>query len=466
MPTHQHQLQHLYLRAGFGIAPQDLVAGLKMPLQEHVERLFAESEVISPLSLLKDNELKLIKILLAGQEGRSEMVAEALNRGRELNLLWLNRMATNTATLREKMTLFWHGHFATRTFNAFFAQLQNNLIREKALSKFGDLLLSVSKDAAMLQFLNNQQNRKGSPNENFARELMELFTLGRGNYTESDVKEAARAFTGWGFNQQGEFVFRRFFHDADEKIFMGKSGNWGGEDIIRMILEKRETAWFITQKIYRHFVNEKIDTEIISELAKHFYESEYDIAKLMKKMFTADWFYAPHNIGCRIKAPVEYITMFRRQFGMQFEPEHALLFLQKLLGQILFYPPNVAGWAEGQNWIDSSTLMIRTLMPFATWREIELPVEPKEEGDVNTAFLAQRGFRKLKATANWQPLLTLAGNGSERDMLEKLASYLLQTELSDANQRLILQNTPRHSREAAVQFISLALASLPEYQLC
>jgi uncharacterized protein (DUF1800 family) len=466
MSSNQQHLQHLYLRAGFGLLPQELPNALQIPINRHVETIFSDSKLNQPLNLLNDNELRLAKLLFANQEERKEMVMESLNRGRELNLLWLKQLTESKAGLREKMTLFWHGHFATRTNNAFFAQLQNNLIREKALGKFGDLLMSISKDPAMLQFLNNQQNRKNSPNENFARELMELFTLGRGNYTETDIKEAARAFTGWGFNQQGEFVFRRFFHDTDLKIFMGKHGNWDGEDIIRMILDKKETATFITRKIYRYFVNEVPDEAIISELAKNFYESEYDITHLMRQIFTADWFYAPKNVGSRIKAPVEYITQFRRQFGLQFEPENALLFIQKILGQVLFYPPNVAGWAEGKNWIDSSTLMVRTLLPFSTMREIELPVEAKDDGDVNTEFLARRNFRKLKATANWDALSKIATGNSENELLEQLAAYLLQNNLSDANKKLILKNTPTDNRQAAIQFISLSLASLPEYQLC
>lgn len=466
MPSNQQHLQHLYLRAGFGLLPEQLPTALQLPIHKHVEAIFSDSKSYQSLNLLNDNELRVVKLLFSDKEERKEMAMDALNRGRELNLLWMRQMAESKAGLREKMTLFWHGHFATRTLNAFFAQLQNNLIREKALGKFGDLLMSISKDPAMLQFLNNQQNRKNSPNENFAREVMELFTLGRGNYTETDIKEAARAFTGWGFNQQGEFVFRRFFHDTDLKTFMGKRGNWGGEDIIRMILDKRETAVFVTRKIYRHFVNDTPDEGIISELANSFYESEYDIGKLMQQIFTADWFYSPKNIGSRIKAPVEYITQFRRQFGLQFEPENALLFIQKLLGQVVFYPPNVAGWAEGKNWIDSSTLMVRTLLPFSIMREIELPVEAKDDGDVNTEFLAQRNFRKLKATANWDALSKIASGSSEKEILEQLAAYLLQNKLSDANKQLILRNTPTANREAAVQFISLSLASLPEYQLC
>src|SRR5690242_935193 len=191
-------------------------------------------------------------------------------------------MINSEAQLREKMSLFWHGHFACRILNIFFQQQLINAIRQNAFSDFGTLLRNVSKSPAMLSFLNNQQNKKQHPNENFAREVMELFTIGRGNYTETDVKEAARAFTGWGTNPQGEFIFRRAVHDDGTKSFMRRTGNFDGDEVLNIILERRETASFITSKIYRYFVNEEPDEKHISWLASRFYESRYDISALMK----------------------------------------------------------------------------------------------------------------------------------------------------------------------------------------
>ncbi len=215
----------------------------------------------------------------------------------------------------------------------------------------------------MLNFLNNQQNQKAHPNENFAREVMELFTMGRGNYTEKDVKEAARAFTGWSARFNGEFMFRPFFHDDDEKIFLGKKGNFDGDDILNIILEQQQTATFITQKIYRYFVNDEVDKDIIAGLSKSFYQSNYNIKTLMKNIFTSDWFYNEKNIGCKIKSPVELLAGIRRMLPMQLDNDNIQLLLQNALGQILFYPPNVAGWQGGNAWIDSSTLMLRLRIP-------------------------------------------------------------------------------------------------------
>ena len=167
---------------------------------------------------------------------------------KSLNLAWLNEMVQSDAQLREKMSLFWHGHFASRNVNIFYQQLLLDSIRKNALGNFADLLREVSKSAAMINFLNNNQNKKDHPNENFAREVMELFTMGRGNYSEDDVKEAARAFTGWGADLQGEFVFRQKQHDNGDKTLLGKTGNFDGDDVLNILLQQKETAHFISKK--------------------------------------------------------------------------------------------------------------------------------------------------------------------------------------------------------------------------
>ena len=170
---------------------------------------------------------------------------------KNLNLTWVDEMINSDAQLLEKMAFFCHGHFACRNLNMYFQQLMLDIIRRNALGSFADLLREVSKSGAMLAFLNNQQNKKQHPNENFAREVMELFTMGRGNYSEQDIKEGARAFTGWGFKINGEFVFREQFHDTGIKNFLGKSGNFDGDDILDILLDNKKTSYYITKKIYR-----------------------------------------------------------------------------------------------------------------------------------------------------------------------------------------------------------------------
>jgi uncharacterized protein (DUF1800 family) len=470
MNTEARKIQHLYHRAGFG--PEIArYAELKKPLAHHLDQLLANSRATpAALSVMSENDLKTAEVLkmavLGNEEEKKEMVKDIVRRGRDLNLAWLDQMATTQDLLREKMTLFWHGHFACRVVNAFFVQNQNNTLRSLALGKFGDLLMAVSKDAAMLNFLNNKQNKKNSPNENFAREVMELFTLGRGHYTERDVKEAARAFTGWNFDQTGRFVFRRFQHDDGPKTFRGKTGNFTGEDIIRMVLDDRQTARFIVQKIYRYFVNDEVDPGLVAELAQGFYESEYDLGRLMARILAADWFYEPKNMGCKIKAPVELLTGLRRQFGATPADTEPLLFAQRLLGQVVFFPPNVAGWPGGKTWIDSSTIVVRTLLPAVMFREVDLPLDAKDDGDVNTEFLARRNFKLMKASANWAAFQAAFGGRPEAETVASVAYFLLQADLSDTNAKLVLQHVDRSSPEALVRSVAVQVATLPEYQLC
>src|SRR6185436_19949343 len=190
------------------------------------------------------------------------------------------------AQLREKMAFFWHGHFACRNLNVFYQQGLLDIIRSNALGNFRTMLHEVSKSAAMLNYLNNQQNRKDHPNENFAREVMELFTLGRGNYSEDDIKNAARAFTGWASIPKGEFIFRRNQHDFGTKTVLGKTGNLTGEEVLDILLEQKQTAKHITQKMYKFFVSDTIDANHVEWLADRFYKSDYDISKLTEDIFT------------------------------------------------------------------------------------------------------------------------------------------------------------------------------------
>jgi uncharacterized protein (DUF1800 family) len=295
---------------------------------------------------------------------------------------------------------------------------------------------------------------------------MELFTLGRGNYTEKDIRHAARAFTGWQFRGNGEFFFNERQHDAGNKTFFGKTGNFTGEDILQMLLENKQTARFITSKIYRYFVNDTPDETIIAVLSEQFYRSGYDIAQLMKSIFTADWFYQPSAIGSRIKSPVELLVGMQQTFGIQFQESQNQIFLQRVLGQLLLYPPSVAGWKEGRNWIDSSSLLFRMQLPELIFRSAEVQMNTKEDGDVNTAGLARRRGRNIQATANWTALQQAFQHVKETDTLDVLASYLLSYPITLKQKDMIWREADRSNREKFIQSLSVALISLPEYQLC
>ena len=386
-----------------------------------------------------------------------------------ISTAWMDRMATSPAQLREKMTLFWHGHFACRVRQPGPALSLHNTTRKYALGKFPDLLLAVSQEPAMLEFLNNRQNHKGHANENFAREVMELFTLGRGSYSEQDVKEAARAFTGWSYDYQGNFKFRPLDHDDGPKTFLGRTGNLQGEDILAIIMEQPAAATFLTTKLYCFFVNDTPDPARIAPLADAFRRSGYDIRDLLERMFSADWFYDPANVGTHLKSPVELLAGIRRTLGVRLDNELPLLGYQKALGQTLFEPPNVAGWPGGRNWIDSSSLLLRLQIPAILFKNADFAVALKQdENDI--APNLSRADRTVRPTTGAHlplgPLQQLLGATPGPAQPARLSEFLLQTPIRPENLALVQQAaaaTPAPTE--ALRNTLISLMSLPEYQL-
>jgi uncharacterized protein (DUF1800 family) len=473
--------QHLFWRAGFGEKPDVVQNANKISIKKLVQNMLRDAEHFEPISVVDTLEVYAeFKNLrkMRKEDGQMLNRDEASERIKklgqvvkqeegELNTTWIEKMVNDKGVLREKMALFWHGHFACRTRNPVFAQNYLNTIRQNALGKFGDLLMAISKEPAMLQFLNNQQNKKRSPNENFAREVMELFTLGRGNYSENDIKEGARAFTGWGFNLGGKFYFNERQHDDDEKVFFGKKGNFKGEDIISMILENKKTAHFVVAKIYKFFVNEQINENRVADLAKYFYKNDYNIADLMEKIFTSDWFYDEANIGKHIKSPVELLAGIQRTMGVNFEEKQPLLFVQRVLGQVLLYPPNVAGWAGGKNWIDSSSLLFRMQLPFLIFKMGDINIAAKSDGDVNTDFQTRKGKKNnFQATVDWQSFTANFKEENRSDLLKKLSQYFLQVPVNQQVMAGFLAKTQNENQEEAIKKMALGLMMMPEYQLC
>ena len=473
---HQRSIQHLFWRAGFGASPHEVQKAITQPRHQLVKALFKDRSDLKPLTQITDTSYenfkelrKTVKTTAGGsREAVRDKLKEMAQERREsigsLNDAWITQMGQANCAFREKMTLFWHNHFACRSKSANFIQQQNNAIRANALGKFGDLLMAISKDAAMLQFLNNQQNRKKSPNENFAREVMELFTVGRGHYTEQDIKEAARAFTGWGYNVRGEFVFRDIFHDAGTKTIFGKSGNYKGEDVIEMLIANPKTAQHLSAKIYRCFVNEKPNQLHIDAMAKRLYQSNYDIADLMEYVFMADWFYDSGNVGAQIKGPVEYIVGLQRSLNMDFVDKTPVLYTQKVLGQVLFNPPNVAGWPGGKAWIDSSSLLARLQMPKVLFRNELIHVDVKDSGDANEEKIKRK--KKFEIQMDWAAFARAFEAVSDADLSKTLASYLLQVPISAHLLKQIENTILAKERPEVVKQLCVALMSLPEYQVC
>jgi len=406
------------------------------------------------------------------REQRKEIQEKSRESLKNLNLRWLETFINSEAQLREKMSLFWHGHFACRVNNSYFQQELLQVIRENSLGNFKDLLMLVSKSPAMLQFLNNQQNRKQHPNENFAREVMELFTMGRGNYSENDIKEAARAFTGWGFNPQGGFMFRRNQHDDGVKTVLGKSGNFSGEDIISLLTEQRQTALFISRKIYKYFVNENADEVKVAWLADRFYKSGYDIKKLMEDIFTSSWFYDEKNVGTRIKSPVELLCGIRRLLPMQLENDQSQLLFERALGQVLFFPPNVAGWPGGKSWIDSSSLMLRLRIAQILTANEMMDIRPKADDDVQMGQMMEAGIKRMKeavkggtATIEWASVNKIFEKVPREKLLETISATVLQTK-GRTSTAVLDKYVNTENRENFIKSTVVNLMSTPEYQLC
>ena len=279
-----------------------------------------------------------------------------------LGQYWAQRVLITKRPFEEKIALFWHSHFATsddkvRDYRKM--ALQIDLFRRYGVGNFRDLLLRVAQDPAMLVFLDAGENVKGDPNENFAREILELFSLGIGNYTEHDIREAARSFTGWT-NNGLKFFVNHELHDDDDKTFLGQTGNFDGNDIINILMKQDATAQFIVAKFYRYFVSTDLPAHHIKGLATSFRNNNYEIKPLLREMFLARDFYAPHAIGTQIKSPVELVLTTYRKLGLKTLPGVPdFNETTDSLGQKLLYPPNVAGWEGGRSWITPATLVER-----------------------------------------------------------------------------------------------------------
>ncbi|QIH34632.1 DUF1800 domain-containing protein [Sphingobacterium sp. DR205] len=448
--------KHLANRAGFGISLEQISAFERLSTAE-VWQTYTRTRDFEQIRF-NDTDTDADYVTLSKLNAGAKKQIQQRNRQQniEINLNFLTAMVHSEDQLREKMAFFWHGHFASRVVNSTFSAHILNEIRKNALGNFRDLLFAVSKAPAMLSFLNNQQNKKGHPNENFAREVMELFTMGRGHYTEADVREAARAFTGWSYDRDARFMERKKFHDPGMKTFLGKTGNFDGNDILDIILEQPATARFITAKLYRFLVNEQVDNELVNRLSKQFYDSGYDIKKLLDHIFTASWFYEPKNIGSKIKSPVELIVGIMRMLPMKIEnPEHLIVY-QKLLGQLLLYPPNVAGWPSGKAWIDSSTLLLRMQIP-QIWSGLRpLDRSPQQDDDLDMGLKQKRklkGFKNPNMSIAW-PEVEAAFAGKEPIQL------LLQKEPS-FKQHILEKYAAGDIRMSIIETMSM-----PEYQLC
>jgi uncharacterized protein (DUF1800 family) len=452
-------IQHLYNRVGFGIEPNKLLRLSKKSKKEVVNELFFFSKKSTNLSVdtsfLKESTFKDFK----NREKRKAFQKISRKKVVEFSLAWFQRLNNPSEILREKMTLFWTNHFVCENKNILYVESYNNMLRKNALGNFRDFTKIVSKEAAMLNYLNNKQNRKKSPNENFARELMELFTLGQKNYTEKDIKESARSFTGYSHNFKGKFIFKKKQHDENEKIFFGKSGNFNGDDIIDLILEKKQCARFISEKIYAYFVNETINTKHVNEMVEVFYK-DYNIEKLMRFVLLSKWFYSEENIGVKIKSPIEFLVGINTIVPYKIEKPKQIILIQRLLGQVLTSPPNVAGWKTGRNWINSNTIVTRLRLPSMLLNNAEIAYSEIGNEETLITDFNKRKLRRLafiKVSADWN---NFEENFKNKDN-KQLIHQIITTKLNKGTAKMLEGNLKLSKQSFVVQ-----LMSLPEYQLC
>jgi uncharacterized protein (DUF1800 family) len=366
--------RHLLSRTSFGVTPAEIRTLEAVDYSVAVDRLLANTrrEAMTPApEWLGIGPAELQRRQQAAEAERKKgidgknlaVVRPVQEQGRELKNWWVEEMIATDQPLVERMTLFWHGHFTSSLMKVRYPGAlfrQNALFRREALGNYATLLKAVARDPAMLIYLDGRGSVARQPNENFARELLELFTLGEGRYSEADIKAAARAFTGWSVDREtGQFVEHPRQHDDSQKTFLGRSGRFGGDEILTILLAQPRTAEMIVEKLWREFVSLRPDTAEVKRLAAGFREGGYEIKPLMRALFLSPAFRDPANRGALIKSPVDLIVGSVHVLGLPVPEKTGLVRMLQGLGQVPFDPPNVKGWAGGESWISTYTLLLR-----------------------------------------------------------------------------------------------------------
>lgn len=383
----KEEARHLLGRAGFGGSPDEIGrfhamgrekavdfllnpeepveahpkpewADLKAAMADMAEMMMERREMMADTRGMSDEEAAKKR-----QEIQKEIQRESRRQGLEAQHWWFNRMLKSKAPLREKMTLFWHDHFATsiqKVKQPVLLMKQNELFRDHAFGNFRELTQQVVRDPAMMLYLDTQRSSKSMPNENFAREIMELFTLGEGNYTEEDVKQAARAFTGYQLNRlNGEVMQSARAWDDGEKTIFGKTGPYNGKDVVSLIFKKDACAKFMVTKLWEFFAYEEPADSAMDDLAATFRKNDYVLKPVLREIFLSREFYGEMAMATMIKSPVQYLVQLLKELEMESAPMGFPIMGQTQLGQVLFMPPNVAGWDWGKAWINTNTLLTR-----------------------------------------------------------------------------------------------------------
>jgi hypothetical protein len=467
---------HLLSRAAFGGTPDEIAEVQKLGPEAAIDMLMdfpdARAEEISQTDLPDLSSIEgypksfqELRKLAAGktQEERKALQQMLQQANREAVAAtiywWMNRFAYGPYPLHEKLTFFWHGHFTTSAKDERAAALmwnQNETIRSFAAGNFRKFVKAISRDPAMLDYLNNTQNRKQKPNENYARELMELFTLGIGNYGENDIKEAARAFTGWT-HEDGEYKFRKYDHDEGQKVFFGKRGNFNGDDIADIIFMHPACAPYITGKMFKWFVYEELDSGLAESLGNILKENDWDLRPLIRAMFTSKAFYSYRAIGSQIKSPVQLLAGTVKLLNIDMPAPMRLYGSMEQMGQVPLMPPNVKGWPGGRMWINTSTLFVR----YNTCVFLAGGNAPMQ-----TLKRAPKAGRVKGRTRDVQGDFTPPVDGPPMALVNYWVKRLIQRPIAEEKKQVLLDAVGSNASEDSVRQMIQLIVSMPEYQLC
>jgi uncharacterized protein (DUF1800 family) len=487
--------RHLLARAGFGGTPEEVAKLEAMGLRGAVDFLVdyqKQPQLDLPFDPAQPDREQVATLRNGTPEQKRTLAQQQrqqdMSQLRDLRQWWIKRMLQTQRPLEEKLALFWHGHFATehRTVrNSSAMYLQNQLFREHASGNFAALLHAIVHDAAMLRYLDNNRNVKGKPNENLAREIMELFALGEGNYTEQDIKEGARALTGYGFERlSGEFRFNRFAHDTGEKTIFGQTGDWDGDQFVDLILKHPAAAPFIARKLFVFFVHDSPDDATIDHLAGVFRENNYELAPLLKTMLLSQEFYGERAVGTQIKSPVQLVVGTLRTLGLHDMDAPVFALAIRTMGQDLFDPPNVKGWDGGAAWINTNTLFARdnfSAMLIARGANLSMPaVSPTGAKRNRAAGRGQDGalLRGLNLAGKLDIVAPLEAQQlqSSAAVVDYLSKTFLAVPLNDAKRNELVQflgplppsrqwASQRDEIRTKIGGLLVLLMSMPEYQL-
>jgi uncharacterized protein (DUF1800 family) len=489
---------HLLNRAGFGGTPADILKLLNLGLDGAVASLLDFDDIpedfptpdwakpdpqraetqrqIQALNLqlrnatTDDEKAKLTEQRRVLQQQTQRDTAMDVQ---QMRALWLQRMAAGPRPFQEKLALFWHGHFATsivKVRETYFMWGQIDTFRKLGAGNWLDLLQAVATDPAMLIWLDQAQSRKEHPNENFARECMELFTLGEGHYTEKDVTEAARAMTGWSLNRDTEtYLYRPFIHDYGIKTVLGLTGPLTGEDVLRQIVAQPQASRFITGKLWKFFAGAEAEAAWLDEMAEVFHSSNHNFRPFLREMFSSEEFYSDKIMGSQIKSPVQWLVSSVRMLGRPMPPPAVSVEMVSTLGQDLLAPPNVKGWDGGLSWITTNTLLSRyNQADVLVMGRGNLMAAPGP--GAGQAMLAQRANQMAQGMwpVSVENIVSPAQRQDKEKLLAALEKRFLLTPLSEEHRQVLRDYlAPRlNLGDDDIRHLLRLLLATPEFQVC